>query len=80
MVSAKKQNECHRIPRDFGTSGKNVQTRKRHIDLYVAYAENLAEWARHLRHASARDVEVKLYLLGKQVSDGVKRAKRKKSG
>ena len=43
------------LPSDFGSYGENHQKRERHIDLYVGYAENLAEWVKNLHHVSARE-------------------------
>lgn len=62
------------IPSDFGKYGSNTVKRNRHIDLYMKYCENLQTWSKALDNVSERDIELKLYLRGRQIRK--KKAKR----
>jgi len=69
-----KRSEAAALPSNFGAYGSNAEERSRHIDLYVEYSENLFAWEKQLSNVSVRGIETKLYLLGKQISDEVKKA------
>ena len=62
------------LPSNFGAYGSDTEKRSRHIDLYIRYAENMFAWEKALGNVTVRDIEAKLYLLGKQISDEVKKA------
>jgi hypothetical protein len=67
--------EIAELPSNFGAYGSDTDKRQKHIDLYIKYSQNLADWSKALGDVSIRDIETKLYLLGKQISDEVKAAK-----
>jgi len=53
------------IPANFGSISKKL-SKKRHIDLYIAYWDNLINWANNCgNNVSMRDIEKRLYLYGK---------------
>ena len=67
------------LPSDFGAYGSDDKKREKHIDLYIKYSKNLTEWSNTLNEVSInevsiRDIETRLYLLGKRMSDDVKKA------
>lgn len=70
-----KEGELAALPSNFGAYGTDTKERSRHINLYVQYTKNLFAWAETLDDVSVRDIETKLYLLGKQISDEVKKNK-----
>jgi hypothetical protein len=76
-LRAKRESDVAALPSDFGAYGNKAKKRTAHIALYVRYAEDLATWTSALRNISAREVETKLYLLGKQVRDEAKKRKKK---
>lgn len=69
-----KEGELAALPSNFGAYGSDTEERSKHIDLYIKYTANLFAWAEALDDVSVRDIETKLYLLGKQISDEVKKA------
>ena len=70
----KKNGVLATLPSNFGAYGSDTEMRSRHIDLYIRYAENMFAWEKALGDVTVRDIEAKLYLLGKQISDEVKKA------
>lgn len=73
-VRRQSSNEMAALPVDFGAYGSNEEKRNRHIDLYVKYWDNLLSWCGVLGDVSIRDIETKIYILGKQISEEVKQA------
>lgn len=73
-VRGKNNGDIAALPSDFGSYGSDHDKRQKHIDLYVKYSENLAAWAEAMKEVTSREIETKLYLLGKQISDEVKKA------
>ncbi len=73
-VRGKSNGDIAALPSDFGAYGSDTEKRDKHIDLYIKYSENVAAWSKALTDVSTRDIETKLYLLGKQISDEVRQA------
>ena len=73
-VRGKVSGEIAALPSNFGAYGSDAAERSKHIDLYVKYSKNLFVWAEALNGVTVRDIETKLYLLGKQIADEVKKA------
>ena len=65
-----------KLPYDFGAYGSDLEKMKKHIDLYIDYVESIAVWSNALENVSTRDIESRLYLLGKNISDDIKKAKK----
>jgi hypothetical protein len=68
-IRGKAKGQLAALPSNFGAYGSDLKQRSKHIDLYIKYSENLFEWSKTLTDVSFRDIETKLYLLGKQNTD-----------
>ena len=74
----KRERDVAALPKNFGSYSADSKKRKRHINLYIQYVKNLSEWANALGGISTRDIESKLFLLGKRISEKPKNPKFKK--
>jgi len=61
------------LPKDFGLYGKDKKKLSRHIGLYNKYNDNIVAWSEVLNDVSMRDIEAKLYLLGKNIKEKEKK-------
>ena len=75
-VRGKANGKVAALPSNFGAYGSDAEKRSKHIDLYIKYSKNLYAWADALDGVSVRDIETKLYLLGKKITDEVKKTKK----
>lgn len=63
------------LPSAFGSYGEDEKKLWHHIQLYTRYCQNIIQWLEAIREATGqqeitvRDIELKLYLLGKQMKD-----------
>lgn len=64
-VRGKSNEDIAPLPSDFGAYGNDSDKKSHHIELYIKYSKNLAKWSHSLKGVSMRDIETKLYLLGK---------------
>ncbi len=57
-----------KLPSNFNGYGSNAVMRSNHIVRYISYAENMVLWKNTIGEVSIRDIETKLYLLGKLIN------------